>query len=116
MRMDKIKSNPLVLRIPRIDDSQAGGFKRGSVSRCNNQTMSGGRSSNVAVCGRNRFPLGSRTGTKHRVGFGGCSIKGQDSSDEQRQDALLKTGVERVSTFARCQRRDAKTQLSQANR
>ena len=107
---------PLVLHIPRVDDSQAGSFKRAGVSRCNNQAMAGGRCCNVAVCGRYSFPLDSRTGTKHRICCGGCGIKGQDSTDEQRQDALLKTGMERVSSFARCQRRNSKTQLRQADR
>ena len=74
--------------------------------------MCRGRSGNVALCGRNSLSLGSCAGTKYRVGLGGCCIKGQDSTDEQRQDALLKTGVERVSSFARRQRGNAKTQLS----
>ena len=69
---------PSVLRIPWVDNAQASGVKRASVSRCNNQTVANSLSGNVAVC-----------------------IKGQDSTGEQRQDALLKTGVKHVSSFAR---------------
>ncbi len=68
---------PSVLRILGVDDGQASGFKWASVSRCNYQTMDGGRSGNVAICWRISFSLDPRTGTKHRVGFGGCCIKVQ---------------------------------------
>lgn len=109
-------SNTRWLHLPRVDDSQTSNPERVVITGGYSQPVSDSTGCKISVCRANRHA--SCAGLRHQfsVGVSTSEVEGQDSSDEQRKDALLQVGLRCNPALSGWEQRDAGAQFSHGDR